>query len=49
MTPQEFVAKWVRVELPARAASQEHLLDLCRVLGQPTLTSHRCLLVCTQD
>ncbi|MCC7389860.1 MAG: class I SAM-dependent DNA methyltransferase [Phycisphaerales bacterium] len=40
MTPQEFVAKWGRVELPERAASQEHFLDLCRVLGQPTPASH---------
>ena len=40
MTPQEFVAKWTRVELPERAASQEHFLDLCRVLGQPTPASH---------
>lgn len=36
MTPAEFVAKWKPVELPERAASQEHFLDLCRLLDQPT-------------
>lgn len=40
MTPQEFVRKWSRVALPERAASQEHFLDLCRLLGQPTPASH---------
>src|SRR5207237_5595407 len=32
----EFVAKWSAVDLPERAASQEHFVDLCRLLGQPT-------------
>ena len=36
LTPAGFVAKWQRVSLPERAASQEHFLDLCRLLGQPT-------------
>jgi len=36
MTPAQFVAKWRPVELAERAASQEHFLDLCRLLGQPT-------------
>jgi hypothetical protein len=36
MTPAKFVAKWSPVTLPERAASQEHFLDLCRLLGQPT-------------
>jgi len=36
VTPAQFVAKWSRVELPERAASQEHFIDLCRLLGQPT-------------
>ncbi len=35
-TPEQFVAKWSKVELSERAASQEHFLDLCRLLGQPT-------------
>jgi hypothetical protein len=40
MTPQAFVEKWQRVELPERAASQEHFIDLCRMLGQPTPAEH---------
>ncbi len=36
LTPAQFVAKWLPVKLPERAASQEHFLDLCRLLGQPT-------------
>lgn len=31
-----FIAKWRRVDLPERAASQEHFLDLCRLLGVET-------------
>ena len=40
MNPAEFVAKWSPVELPERAASQEHFIDLCRLLGQPTPAEH---------
>ncbi|MBN1491860.1 MAG: class I SAM-dependent DNA methyltransferase [Phycisphaerae bacterium] len=40
MTPAQFVAKWSRTELSERAASQEHFLDLCRLLGQPTPAEH---------
>jgi len=40
LTPAQFVAKWRRVELSERAASQEHFIDLCRVLGQPTPAEH---------
>ena len=36
LTPAQFVAKWSKVTLPERAASQEHFIDLCRMLGQPT-------------
>ena len=36
ITPAQFIAKWSRVELPERSASQEHFIDLCRMLGQPT-------------
>ncbi len=36
MTPEQFVAKWSASELSERAASQEHFLDLCALLGQPT-------------
>lgn len=40
MNPAQFVAKWSRVDLPERAASQEHFIDLCRLLGQPTPAEH---------
>jgi hypothetical protein len=40
MTPQQFIAKWRSVELSERAASQEHFIDLCRLLGQPTPAEH---------
>ena len=36
MTPYEFIAKWRASELKERAASQEHFIDLCRLLGEPT-------------
>ena len=36
MTPYEFVDKWRAVELKERSASQEHFIDLCRLLGEPT-------------
>src|SRR5436305_1357693 len=40
VTPAAFVTKWSRTELPERAASQEHFIDLCRLLGQPTPAEH---------
>lgn len=40
MTPPEFVSKWRPVQLAERAASQEHFIDLCRLLGQPTPAEH---------
>ena len=36
MTPGEFIAKWRASELKERSASQEHFIDLCRLLGEPT-------------
>ena len=36
MTPGEFVAKWRASELKERSAAQEHFIDLCRLLGEPT-------------
>ena len=36
MTPYEFIAKWSASELKERSASQEHFIDLCRMLGEPT-------------
>jgi hypothetical protein len=35
-TPAEFVAKWQGSTQSERAAAQEHFIDLCRMLGQPT-------------
>jgi len=32
----EFIAKWKRVELTERSASQQHFLDLCALLDHPT-------------
>jgi len=34
--PHEFIAKWRSSVLKERSAAQEHFLDLCRVLGEPT-------------
>ncbi|MDY0171201.1 MAG: hypothetical protein RBS80_31970, partial [Thermoguttaceae bacterium] len=39
MTPQEFIAKWQRAELSERSAYQQHFLDLCALLDQPTPAS----------
>ena len=36
MTPGEFIAKWRVSELKERSAAQEHFIDLCRLLGEPT-------------
>ena len=36
MTPAEFIRKWSDSQLRERQASQEHFIDLCRLLGQPT-------------
>ena len=36
MTPIEFVQKWSASERRERANAQEHFVDLCRVLDQPT-------------
>jgi len=35
MNVSEFVAKWQKVELTERSASQQHFLDLCEVLDHP--------------
>ena len=40
LTPQAFVAKWRDTTLKERAAAQEHFIDLCRLLGQPTPADH---------
>ena len=36
MTPGAFIAKWQTSELKERSASQEHFIDLCRLLDEPT-------------
>ena len=36
MTSWEFIAKWKASELKERSAAQEHFIDLCRLLGEPT-------------
>ncbi|WP_295402268.1 DNA methyltransferase [uncultured Thiocystis sp.] len=36
MTPEQFVAKWTGVTLKERSAAQEHFIDLCRLLDEPT-------------
>ena len=36
MTPDAFIAKWRASELKERSAAQEHFIDLCRMLGEPT-------------
>ena len=36
MTPDQFIDKWSRSNRTERQAAQEHFVDLCRVLGEPT-------------
>ena len=36
MIPGEFIAKWRASELKERSAAQEHFIDVCRLLGEPT-------------
>ena len=36
LTPREFAQKWGDNATKERAASQEHFIDLCRMLGEPT-------------
>lgn len=36
MTPEQFIAKWKAAELTERAAAQEHFIDLCDLLDEPT-------------
>ena len=36
MTPQQFMLKWGEVSLSERSAAQQHFVDLCHLLGQPT-------------
>jgi len=36
MTPEAFIKKWRSVQNKERSASQEHFIDLCRLLGEAT-------------
>ena len=36
MNPYDFAKKWGRAQLSESAASQEHFLDMCRLVGEPT-------------
>ena len=36
MTPNDFIHKWQAADLKERSAAQEHFIDLCRLLGEPT-------------
>jgi hypothetical protein len=36
VTRASFAAKWRDFKLKERSASQEHFIDLCRLLGTPT-------------
>jgi type II restriction/modification system DNA methylase subunit YeeA len=36
MDVNQFIDKWSRVDRTERQAAQEHFIDLCRVLGEPT-------------
>ena len=36
MTPHDFIAKWKSSTLKESSASQEHFIDLCRLLGEQT-------------
>jgi len=36
MTVDGFIAKWRAAELKESSAAQEHFIDLCRLLGEPT-------------
>ena len=36
MTPDQFAEKWARAQLRERSGSQEHFLDICRLVGEST-------------
>lgn len=36
LSPEQFVEKYARVELPERSVRQDHFLDLCRLIDHPT-------------
>jgi type II restriction/modification system DNA methylase subunit YeeA len=36
VSPEQFIKKWTAANLSERSASQQHFLDLCQLLGEPT-------------
>ena len=36
MMPDKFIAKWQKAELKERSGAQEHFIDLCHMLDEPT-------------
>jgi hypothetical protein len=36
MTPKDLIQKWSRSDRTERQGAQEHFIDLCRVIGEPT-------------
>jgi hypothetical protein len=36
VTPEQFIKKWTAADLSERSAAQQHFLDLCALLGEPT-------------
>ena len=36
ISPEDFVAKWRRAEVKERSGYQEHFIDLCRLIDEPT-------------
>jgi len=36
VTPDQFIKKWMAAHLSERSAAQQHFLDLCQLLGEPT-------------
>jgi hypothetical protein len=37
MTPQQFVAKYAKIQQKETAVSQSHFNDICRLVGHPPL------------
>src|ERR1017187_1129265 len=36
MSPEQFIKKWRAANLSERSAAQQHFVDLCQLLGEPT-------------
>jgi len=36
VSPEQFIKKWTASDLSERSAAQQHFLDLCLLLGEPT-------------